>query len=490
MWLQTCVGTWCRLSGSLKAEQRPADRVKALAASAGGRAFRSSRMTRLLCSCSAFRCVGQFCSRPTGIGKLLFVGTIVLRVFISASSTALGGPPESVPLIASELEASATAGSEFSYRIVATNAPTRFEATALPPGLTLDQSTGVIRGAPRYPLEYFIPVFATNGDGTGSAIVRLHVQSPSRGPFIVAPERDTAVAGMPYGYAVACVNDPTSVEANGLPDGLVLMQGVIRGIPKFAGTFPIELRASNAHGTTTSILTLSVGDVETASTRLVSVVHVIPPRAGNYCSGIAWYLEVWFNGPVAVTGLPRIPITIGTSTRYAVWEGPPLDNLPAGYRALRFGLVLDPADFDDDGINVASSIDLNGGSIRDANGNNVGLAFAPPDTRGVRVGQWPPSSPRIISVASDGSGGSSRLPREQRLVIRGISGGQTVDVYRADGTYVGAAAGNEVGEWSLNVTSNVVAPGLPTFFAMNRSSSAEMWSPPSNRVSVASTATR
>ena len=83
---------------------------------------------------------------------------------------------------------------------------------------------------------------------------------------------------------------------------------------------------------------------------------------------------------VTVTGTPRLTLTIGSSTRFA--------NYNAGAStstALVFRYAVQASDFDADGITVASPIDLNGGTIRDAAGNNLVLTYTAPNTSGVRI---------------------------------------------------------------------------------------------------------
>jgi hypothetical protein len=60
-----------------------------------------------------------------------------------------------------------------------------------------------------------------------------------------------------------------------------------------------------------------------------------------------------------------------------------------------------PGDLDTDGIAVASSIDLNGGTITDVPGNNAVLTFTPPDTSGVLVDGV---APTITSVTGPAAG--------------------------------------------------------------------------------------
>jgi endonuclease YncB( thermonuclease family) len=76
------------------------------------------------------------------------------------------------PSITSSLTASGTYGSAFStYTIAASNAPTSFNATGLPPGLTVSTSSGAITGTPTDTSgsPYSVTLSATNIGGTGNA---------------------------------------------------------------------------------------------------------------------------------------------------------------------------------------------------------------------------------------------------------------------------------------------------------------------------------
>lgn len=78
-------------------------------------------------------------------------------------------------------------------------------------------------------------------------------------------------------------------------------------------------------------------------------------------------------------GTPRIALDIGGVTRYATYAS------GSGSANLTFSYSVQAGDFDADGIAATSPIELNGGTIRDAAGNDANLTFTPPSMANVKV---------------------------------------------------------------------------------------------------------
>jgi hypothetical protein len=68
-----------------------------------------------------------------------------------------------------------SAGSAFSYQIIASNTPTSYNATGLPAGLTINTATGLITGTTSVYGVSNIPISASNQAGTGTATLTLTV---------------------------------------------------------------------------------------------------------------------------------------------------------------------------------------------------------------------------------------------------------------------------------------------------------------------------
>jgi len=66
-------------------------------------------------------------------------------------------------------------GKAFSYQIGANKSPTRYDATGLPAGLSVDATKGVISGKPRRAGTFRAQISATNGSGRGPATLTIKV---------------------------------------------------------------------------------------------------------------------------------------------------------------------------------------------------------------------------------------------------------------------------------------------------------------------------
>jgi hypothetical protein len=79
------------------------------------------------------------------------------------------------PVVISARRAKGIIGEPFTYRIRATNLPTSYGATGLPPGLSVDAGAGLISGTPTATGTYVGTMSASNATGTGSASLTVVV---------------------------------------------------------------------------------------------------------------------------------------------------------------------------------------------------------------------------------------------------------------------------------------------------------------------------
>ncbi len=109
----------------------------------------------------------------------------------------------------------------------------------------------------------------------------------------------------------------------------------------------------------------------------LGVVLLMAPSVAQAALDIP--LTVTLSENITVTGVPQIPVDVGGVTRYATYTA------GTGTNTLTFTLTPQLGDLDLDGITVASPINLNGGTLKDAAGNNATLTFTPPNTSGIKV---------------------------------------------------------------------------------------------------------
>jgi hypothetical protein len=166
-------------------------------------------------------------------------------------------------------------GQPFTYQIAALHAPTGFAATGLPKGLTINTTNGAITGTPTEAGVRSISLVATNDNGTGKGTLTLMVTArlPER-PTVTSPATASGSVGAPFTYQIAATNKPTHYfvtapgakgtipPASSLRAGLTYDRatGLLRGTPKAAGTYPLQIAAMNEIGIVGSLITLTVKD--------------------------------------------------------------------------------------------------------------------------------------------------------------------------------------------------------------------------------------
>jgi hypothetical protein len=101
--------------------------------------------------------------------------------------------------------------------------------------------------------------------GSGSTASGAFTLSGSGGamaqpPVLTGPASANAAVGLPFSYTITATGNPASFGTTGLPAGLTMnpATGVITGSPAPAGNYLVSLSATNAGGTGTADLTLSV----------------------------------------------------------------------------------------------------------------------------------------------------------------------------------------------------------------------------------------
>lgn len=147
--------------------------------------------------------------------------------------------------------------------------------------------------------------------------------SAAPAPTITSSTTATGQVGVAFTYQITAKNNPTSFGATGLPGGLSVntSTGAITGTPVTAGTTSVTIKATNANGTGTAVLTLTVNPAK-------PVITSATTATGQRTVAFSYQITAT-NSPTSysASGLPAgltvnttsglisgTPTTVGTST--------------------------------------------------------------------------------------------------------------------------------------------------------------------------------
>ncbi len=165
-----------------------------------------------------------------------------------------------VPVLTNVSIDTAYLGTPYFYTFASLYSPTKFAATNLPTGLTLNTLNGLMSGIPKIAGTFSIPITASNSIGTGNANFTLVVINPAA-PILKVVDTAKAYIGVPFSYQIYGTNAPTSFAAANLTASLTIdtIKGLITGILLKTDTIRLSLHATNAGGTAVSSLVIIVG---------------------------------------------------------------------------------------------------------------------------------------------------------------------------------------------------------------------------------------
>ena len=193
-----------------------------------------------------------------GLSATTSAGTCTANLRLTVTATS------NYPTVSSPTAATGVVGTAFSYTILGKNSPTSFGATGLPAGLSVNKTTGVISGKPTTAGQTNVTLSVTNGAGTATQNLMLTISPPA--PVISGATTATGTVGTAFNYTITASNTPTGYNATGLPAGLGIntSTGLISGTPTAIGMSTVMLGATNAAGTGTATLMLTVNAATTS----------------------------------------------------------------------------------------------------------------------------------------------------------------------------------------------------------------------------------
>ncbi|HET9571836.1 MAG TPA: putative Ig domain-containing protein [Bacteroidales bacterium] len=127
---------------------------------------------------------------------------------------------------------------------------------------------------------YVVSAVNEFGESTDSPEIPVSAYVNER-PIFTSALTASVEEGSFFSYTTACLYNPTSYQATGLPDSLQIntLNGVLSGVLTTSGTYSIDLSATNAAGTThaTLVLTVTAAQVPTITSPASSTAYIGVP---------------------------------------------------------------------------------------------------------------------------------------------------------------------------------------------------------------------
>ena len=159
------------------------------------------------------------------------------------------------------------------------------ETGTLPTGLIM-YASGVITGIPAIAGTFTFTVKATNAVGSDTKQLTLLINPVSVLPTIITTTLANGTVNVAYSETLEATGDAPitwNIETGTLPTGLTLNEttGVISEIPTVAGTFTFTVKATNAVGSDTKQLSITVNEPSLITETEIESIKVYPnPTTG------------------------------------------------------------------------------------------------------------------------------------------------------------------------------------------------------------------
>jgi hypothetical protein len=187
--------------------------------------------------------------------------TIGGALAMSLATTAFAAPPN----LNGNGNATGTVGVAFSYQITANQTITTWGAAPLPAGLSVNTSTGLISGTPIAVGNTNVVLTGNNANGTGTKTVTFTINppptpTPTPPPVVISSGTASGTWGVAFSYQITATNSPTSFSTTVSIPGVSFSTttGLFSGTPTALGTFSGTISATNAGGTGSKTLTVTI----------------------------------------------------------------------------------------------------------------------------------------------------------------------------------------------------------------------------------------
>jgi putative Ig domain-containing protein len=136
-------------------------------------------------------------------------------------------------------------------------------------------------------------------------------------PVITSTGSVTGTVGVTFSYQIIATNRPTSFNATGLPTGLSVntVTGLISGTPTTSGTSSVTLSATNAFGTGTRPLTVTINPGQAPV--------ITSPSTATATTGIAFSYQITATNNPTSFDASRLPAGLSVSRTTGLVSGTP-----------------------------------------------------------------------------------------------------------------------------------------------------------------------